>query len=132
MRIPSRTNWKKTLSNISDSVDICVHEWRKRELVDKSMLMDWRNKVLTKVKHKIEKLKRYKHRQSQMIDALHNDDTKSALDTLHKHFVVTGADKASGNVIITCKKHYITSILHELNLNFQNNMVDNNSSDSDM
>ena len=90
------------------------------------MFYEWKDTVLTQVKHKIAKLKnRYKpkiiNKDVNMIDIFSDLEIKSNLKTIHKHFVVVGADKASNNVILICKKYYLSCIIKEFGIRLDDN-----------
>ena len=50
-------------------------------------------------------------------DCLSSPDVKNAVDNIHKEFVVVPIDKATGNVILVCKRFYVSVITRELGLN---------------
>ena len=58
------------------------------------------------------KLDTNKHR-----DCLSSLDVKNTLDNIHKTFVVVPIDKATGNIVLVCKRFYASVITRELGLN---------------
>ena len=58
------------------------------------------------------KLYTNKHR-----DYLSSLDIKNTLDNIHKTFVVVPIDKATGNIVLVCKRFYASVITRELGLN---------------
>ena len=58
------------------------------------------------------KLYTNKHR-----DCLSSLDVKNTLDNIHKTFVVVPIDKATGNIVLVCKRFYASVITRELGLN---------------
>ena len=44
-------------------------------------------------------------------------DVKNAFDNVHKDFVVVSIDKATGNIVLVCKRFYASVITRELGLN---------------
>ena len=44
-------------------------------------------------------------------------DVKNALDNVHKDFVVVSIDKATGNIVLVCKRFYASVITRTLVLN---------------
>ena len=46
---------------------------------------------------------------------LKNEKHLKSLQELHSKYVLVPADKASGNVIIVCKKHYLEVVSEEVN-----------------
>ena len=47
---------------------------------------------------------------------LQNADVKACLSDLHNKYAFVPADKAPNNIIITCKKYYIKTLIKELGL----------------
>ena len=78
--------------------------------------MEWANNVKVKiderVSHLTSKLYTNKH-----MDCLSSPDVKSALDNIHKDFVVVPIDKATGSIALVCKRFYVSVITRELGLN---------------
>ena len=51
------------------------------------------------------------------MDCLSSPDVKNVLDDIHKDFVVVPVDKASGSIVLVCKRFYASVITRELGLN---------------
>ena len=51
------------------------------------------------------------------MDCLSSPDVENALDNIHKDFVVVLIDKATGNIVLVCKRFYASVITRELELN---------------
>ena len=66
--------------------------------------------------------KEYNH-----LDSLSSPDTRSALDRIHKEFVVVPIDKATGNITLICKRFYASVIAKELRLGNSNSTKTYNS-----
>ena len=58
------------------------------------------------------KLYTNKHR-----DCLSSPDVKNALDSIDEDFVVVPIDKATGNIVLVCKRFHVSVITRELRLN---------------
>lgn len=125
-RVPVTIDWDKVLIEVKESVSNCIEKWSKKYHKDKKMFYEWKDTVLTHVRYKIDKLKnRYKpkiiSKDKNMIDIFSDHEIKSNLKTIHKHFVVVGADKASNNVILICKKYYLSCIIKEFGIKLDDN-----------
>ena len=51
------------------------------------------------------------------MDCLSSPDVRNALDNIQKDFVVVPIDKATGNIVVVCKRFYASVITRELGLN---------------
>ena len=51
------------------------------------------------------------------MDCLRSQDVKNALDNIHKDFAVVPIEKATGNIVLVCKRFYDSVIARELGLN---------------
>ena len=76
---------------------------------------NWEDLVLQKVRYKIRDLKT-KHTFQQTKPILDDDDVKTYLAELHKNFVIVPIDKASNNIVIVCKKFYVSRLFEELGI----------------
>jgi len=122
-RTSTPVSYDKITDIIKSALNKCICKWTQREHVDTRILYEWKNKILIKIKNKLHKLSKYTHRHNGIT---WNDNIRSALSQLHRKYVVVGADKATNNVIIICKKYYLECIKKELNLDTGQNMDDNN------
>ena len=100
------TNLEKAKRCILEDLDICISSWCYKNGVDKSFLLEWNNNVKVKIDeimdHLTNKLYTNKHR-----DCLSSPDVKNALDNIQKDFVVVPIDKATGNIVLVCKRVYV-------------------------
>ena len=74
------------------------------------------NYIVKKIKTIKNKPKHYFYTNDDMVDIM-NDTVKKELQGLHDNYVIVNADKASNNIIITCKKYYLKCMKEELGLN---------------
>ena len=82
----------------------CQTKWAKKNLVPQTVLNEWVNAVLSKVKSNATKLsKGLGFLEAQSI--FHNKCVKKCVQNLHERFVVTTADKAGKNIAFICKKN---------------------------
>ena len=93
----------------------CMHcKWAKREIVDLSVLLSWKEMIKGQIEERISKLKQnVKHPTGKV---LQNVDVKACLSDLHNKYVFVPADKAPNNIIIVCKRYYIETLIKELRL----------------
>jgi hypothetical protein len=49
------------------------------------------------------------------LDSTLQPEDRDTLTELHKRYAITTADKADGNFVVMCKKHYIRLTIEELN-----------------
>ena len=90
---------------VSDSFDLYVEQWSKREQVDLKYLSEWKDQMKEIVVEYISILKEKIQSPKQKI--LTDHDVKATLRRLHDVFISEPADKATKNVIVVCKKYYI-------------------------
>ena len=76
------------------------------------MFDPWKQKLHQLLAKRVKKVKKWKRRKIQ--PSLPQPEVKKALRELHKRFVLIPADKSENNVIIVCKKYFISCLFHEL------------------
>ena len=103
---PDRT---KAYNSIQVGIDTYVSSISKKTNIPSNQFSEWRNKILTLVKQKLDSMNLYK-----FCSILRNADVKKSLAELHDDFVITPIDKASNNVSIVCKKFYIDILKTEI------------------
>ena len=82
-----------------------IAKWAKKNHVPQTVLDEWVNVVLAKVKSKATKLSQwFGFPEAQSI--FHDKGVKKCLQNVHERFVVTTADKAGNNIVFICKKIY--------------------------
>ena len=114
----NKINWQSTETMISNSIDLYVEQWSKREQVDLKYLSEWKDQIKDLVLERISSLKEKIRSPKQKI--LSDPDMKDTLRRLHDDFVLVPADKAANNVIVMCKKYYIETLIKELGINTTN------------
>ena len=114
-REPNKINWQSTETMISNSIDLYVEQWSKREQVDLKYLSEWKDQIKELVVEHISSLKEKIRSPKQKI--LSDPNVKDTLRRLHDDFVLVPADKAANNVIAVCKKYYIETLIKELGIN---------------
>ena len=92
-------------TTVSDSIDLYVEQWSKREQVDLKYLSEWKDQIKEIVVEHVSILKEKIRSPKQKI--LTDHDVKDTLRRLHDDFISVPADKAAKNVIVVCKKYYI-------------------------
>ena len=89
-------------------------QWAKREMVELSVLLSWKEMVKGQIKERSSKLKQNFKQPTGKV--LQNADVKACLSDLHSKYVFAPADKAPNNIIIICKRYYIETLIKELGL----------------
>ena len=90
-------------------------QWAKKEKVDSRVLNEWECKIVESISARIGRLKT-KTKNPRKKHILLDETCKNYIENFQKHFVLVPADKASNNVLIVCKKHYLDVVLKELNI----------------
>ena len=104
-REPNKINWQSMETMVSNSIDLYVEQWSKREEVDLKYLSEWKDQIKELVVERISSLKEKIRSPKQK--TLNGPDVKDTLRRLNDDFVLVPADKAANNVIVVCKKYYI-------------------------
>ena len=102
-REPNRINLQSMETMVSNSIDLYVEQWSKREQVDLKYLSEWKDQIKELVVECISSLKEKIQSPKQKI--LNDPDVKDTLRKLHNDFVSVPADKAANNVIVVCKRY---------------------------
>ena len=77
--------------------------------------VDWKRKILQEIDNKIISLKhRIKVHKTNTV--LKQDTVIEYLNELHEKYVFVPIDKAANNIVIICKKYYVTVILKEIGI----------------
>ena len=114
-REPCKVDWDKNLSLLCETVDQYALQWTKREVVELSVLLSWKEMVKCQVEERISKLKQNFKQPTGKV--LQNLDIKACLSDLHNKYVFIPADKALNNIIIICKRYYVETLIEESGLN---------------
>ena len=112
-REPCKVDWNKNLSLLCEAVDQYALQWAKREMVELSVLSSWKEVVKGQIEECISKPKQNFR---QPTGKVQNADVKACLSDLRNKYIFVSADKAPNNVIITCKRYYIKTLIKELGL----------------
>ena len=97
-RLPRKINWRRNHENIIEFLDDYITKWIREEKADRRSLDNWKQSVLEKVDGRIEKGKQ----QLRPTKSVYfSGQLKRDLDNLKSKFVITCADKAQNNVILT-------------------------------
>ena len=113
-REQNHINWDTNLKVLQKAVRAYKLQWAKKEKVDSRVLNEWECKILETIRTRINRLKT-KTKNPRKKHILSDENCKNYLEDFQKHFVLVPADKASNNVLIVCKKHYLDVVLKELN-----------------
>ena len=109
-----QVDWDKNLSLLCEAVDQYALQWAKQEMAELSVLSSWKEMVKGQIEERIPKLKQNFKQPTGKV--LQNADVKACLSDLHNKYVFIPADKAPNNIIVSCKRYYIETLIKELEL----------------
>ena len=101
-REPKTLNFKIAFVKIKSAINECIEKISVKTGHPKEVFNSWKNKVLEKVKQKIDILKR-KKKSFKTKQVLQDADVKAHLEELHNRFVIVPIDKAANNFAFICK-----------------------------
>ena len=107
-------NLEKAKHCILKGLHNCISSWCYG--VDKSFFLERTNNVKVKIDERISRLTNKLHTNKHSY-CLSSPDVKNAVDNINKDFVVVPIDKETGNVVLVCKRFYVSVITRELGLN---------------
>lgn len=117
-RVPTKVDWDKVMSEIKSSINNLIKVWSNKEKLCLNVFNEWKNKVLECIKYRVCNLKSIsKYGNNNYQNIWKNKDMLEELNRLHDKYVIVNADKCSNNIIIICKKYYISCMIKELKLN---------------
>ena len=93
-------------------INECIDVWAQRENVP---ISEWKVKLLSKVKTKLEKVKK-KNPRKVPLEVLKDPKVLEDLKELHSKFIFVPVDKSSNNISLVCKQFYYRVLLDELGL----------------
>ena len=96
-----------------ESIRDYKNKWAKKEKVDSRTLDEWENTALDVISTRIQKINS-RTKKSRKRQILSDKKCLDDLQTLQKHFVLVPADKASSNILVVCKKYYLSIVIKEL------------------
>jgi hypothetical protein len=111
-RTPPKVDFSSLENSILESVDGLVEQWAGKLKCSAELWDDWKKLFGEVLGARTKKLK--KKRWKLPIPGLDDVEIRRELDWLHKHFVLIPADKAESNVIIVCKRFFVSTIIREL------------------
>ena len=102
-------NKEEAFNAIKSGLDSYIADVSGKLSVQINAFTGWKNEILGRVKNKLHKIKEYDYN-----NILGQQEVKKALYNLHKDFAIIPVDKASKNIAIVCKKHYIDIMNEEI------------------
>ena len=109
-RDATQLNFEEAEKCIDSAIFSHIKKWADKERVNLPLIMPWVDHVKKLVQNRIEDLKKHDH---PSVKPQLNSNTKHILKKLHKDYVLTLVDKASGNIAIMCKTHYLKTMKKE-------------------
>ena len=118
-REPKNPDFKEAEDEIRARINELITTWSKKFCQDKIVFNEWKVEFEKLLSARIAHLKNtFKIRK--VVPILEQIRPKQALKQLHKNYVITPIDKATGNVAFICKRFYAKILLEELDLNTSN------------
>ena len=102
-------NKEEAINAIKAGLDSFIADVSGKLSVQINAFTGWKNEILGRVQNKLDKIKEYNYN-----NILGKHEVKKALYTLHKDFAIIPVDKASKNIAIVCKRHYIDIMNEEI------------------
>ena len=102
-------NKVEAFTAIKAGLDSYINDVSGRLSVQVNAFTGWKTEILGRVRNKLHNIIEYDYN-----NILGKHEVKKALCNLHKDFAVIPVDKASKNVAIVCKKHYIDIMSEEI------------------
>ena len=115
---------EKAKSTITEGLSESVDTWCSKHGIDKSVLKEWKDKVIHKVVVKINTLfnKTSLKFHKSVLDQVNPLNT---LNDIHSQFFVTPPDKANGKVAFICQRLNAFVLIKELRLDHNNTGTNN-------
>ena len=123
-REPTTIDFEDARAQIVTAMDSYVEIVASKKKVDKSFLLDWKDKVLSEVDRRIDKIK-VNFIPREVNTVLTDNQVLKNLNFLHDKFVFVPIDKATNNIAIICKRLYASVIHKELNFSSINSSSNN-------
>lgn len=111
-RIPRHVPWTAVKRDLFASVDDHIVKLSRRFRLPLSCFDVFKKNLLTRISKRISFVKCNNFVNDRRLVSI--KDVEDSISFLHKHFVVTTVDKASGNFAIVCKKFYLSVLMNEL------------------
>ena len=111
-REQTKINWNQNFKIIMDSVEDYAHKWAKEEDEPVECLSEWIKSIRSALIGRIHQLRKTTYEYKKPI--LSQPFVRRNLQELHDKFVIVPTDKASNNITIICKQHYINCLRKEL------------------
>ena len=96
-------------------LDECITKWCNKNALLDDLFKPWKDKVIHLVQDRILVLQNQVGT-DQVSEVLKEPEVISALEELHKNYVICPIDKATGNIAIICKRFYAYILFKELNI----------------
>ena len=111
-RIPNVVPWSTVKKDLFSSVEEHIVKLARRFGIEANCFDDFKRHVFMRISKRISFVK---FNNTERFVSLNS--VKDSIEVLHRNFVVSTVDKASGNFAIVCKKYYISVLMNELGVN---------------
>ena len=98
---------------ILDNLDLFIKSWSEKEKVALVCFDGWKDKFKELLAGVVACLKQRYDYTGKVFSAFSDHSVKAELDYFHENFVICPVDKASKNIAVICKRHYLQTILNE-------------------
>ena len=109
-------NWNKRKREIEIGLDSAMQRIiSTNPKLTTEEFVEWKRKILQEVDNEVISLK-YRIKVHETYPELKQDAVIQNLNELHEKYVFVPIDKAANNIVIICKKYYVTVILKEIGI----------------
>ena len=114
-REPVTINFEEARKEIIDGLEIVVGRWVSSTGVDDIVFEDWRQEFGALLDKRVAELTKPSKCHIK-VPILKQQQPKQSLMDLHRNYVITPIDKASGNIAIICQRFYAQVLVAELGI----------------
>ena len=112
-REPVSICFSSARDEIQSALDILIDKWGNESGQDARCFDDWKHTAMSLVDERISNLTS-KVKLREVCSVLNQPMVKSYLKKLHRDFIITPIEKATGKVALICKRFYAHVLAHEL------------------
>ena len=112
-RFPSRIDFKKCREEIASALNDFGNRWCKREYVEPNALKEWKVSIFKIVDQRI----KFYSQNTNLLPPKPKSTfrhLKQGIQDFHRKYVLVPADKATNNVVVVWRLHYINTLKREL------------------
>ena len=110
---PSYINFDKCREEIASALSDFGNRWFKRECVEDGALKAWKRSIFTIMDKRI----KFYSQNTNLLPPKPKSTfshLKQGIQEFHRKYVLVAADKATNNVVVVCRLHYINTLKQEV------------------